>query len=475
MALVGHYKLNGNATDSSGSGYHGTVSGASLAVDKNGIANNCYEFEYGTGDLIWLYDLQKMPLNFTISMWIYEDRQVGDAASVRRFYGGQEGSTSAFGFGIQNNSAVGGLDMNLGFGVTSSPSEANNARIVWALQGVTNNAWNHVVCIKDDLKIYIYLNGIKGSTTTDLLHSEYRRPKTMTLGGVGGYSSAFRGKIDDVRIYDTVLSLKEIKELAKGKFAHYKFDGNAKDCSGNDLHGTAYNNISYNRLTPLIGSSSLSIPGTANNDYIALPFGNGFNPSIYNLSISMWIKFNGVITDKAMIISSSAGSNERFYIGYNTGTLWIGVQNKIYTADIITNLNERVHLGITFNKSTLKVNIYYNGILAGSYDYTSYAFSRNIWLGTHIESSYTWNGLIDDVQFFSTALTQQDFIDIMQTSASITDKGDIIVNEIDEVGAIASITKNKQLKSSEIIEDLGGIVKFNSDGTILCNEIKEII
>lgn len=41
---LGYYKFEGNANDSSGNGYNGTVSGAVLSTDRRGFSNSAYQF-----------------------------------------------------------------------------------------------------------------------------------------------------------------------------------------------------------------------------------------------------------------------------------------------------------------------------------------------------------------------------------------------------------------------------------------------
>ncbi|MBF0368929.1 MAG: hypothetical protein HQL52_05655 [Magnetococcales bacterium] len=43
--LVAYYPFNGDATDESGNGYDGTVSGASLTTDRLGVADSAYSFD----------------------------------------------------------------------------------------------------------------------------------------------------------------------------------------------------------------------------------------------------------------------------------------------------------------------------------------------------------------------------------------------------------------------------------------------
>ncbi len=66
--LVGWWPFNGNANDESGNGNQGTVNGATLTVDRFGIANQAYGFD-GVNDFIQCGQLQ-LNLNASFSVWI---------------------------------------------------------------------------------------------------------------------------------------------------------------------------------------------------------------------------------------------------------------------------------------------------------------------------------------------------------------------------------------------------------------------
>ena len=67
--LVGHYLFDGNASDVSGNGNHGTISGAVPGADRNGLAGMAYVFD-GTDDYIsgttWFNGLN----DSTVSLWV---------------------------------------------------------------------------------------------------------------------------------------------------------------------------------------------------------------------------------------------------------------------------------------------------------------------------------------------------------------------------------------------------------------------
>ena len=74
--IIAYYAFSGNANDSSGNGYDGTISGdPQLTTDRFGNSNSAYSFD-GDGD--WIYfGTDTLPTNnggnisdaFTISVW----------------------------------------------------------------------------------------------------------------------------------------------------------------------------------------------------------------------------------------------------------------------------------------------------------------------------------------------------------------------------------------------------------------------
>ena len=69
--LVGFWPFNGNANDESGNGNNGTVNGATLTADRNGVANSAYSFD-GIGNYIDVKNSQTIANvpNLSISTWI---------------------------------------------------------------------------------------------------------------------------------------------------------------------------------------------------------------------------------------------------------------------------------------------------------------------------------------------------------------------------------------------------------------------
>ena len=68
--LVGYWPFNGNANDESGNGNHGTVNGATLTADRNGVTNSAYSFD-GVSNYITAESNDKFSSpNLSINLWV---------------------------------------------------------------------------------------------------------------------------------------------------------------------------------------------------------------------------------------------------------------------------------------------------------------------------------------------------------------------------------------------------------------------
>jgi len=207
MGLVAWYKLDGNAQDSSGNGNDGSPVGAlSYTSGKVGQGASFNGSDSGI-------EIENFPHiwhgSLTLSMWVYWN---DDSRSILF---GNYSVTNAINF-EKNTSArlriywnSGQLDIN-----SSSGS-------------VPIGEWVHVAFTRDlkSNSFNMFINGVNVYNHTgigDLISS------TSSLFRIGRDSrtgtTVTNGVIDDVKIFDHALSLKEVKELSKAKILHYTFD-----------------------------------------------------------------------------------------------------------------------------------------------------------------------------------------------------------------------------------------------------------
>jgi len=206
MGLLGWWQLE-NDRDNSGNGKHiTTLSGVTLTDGKIG---KCYEFTSG-------------------SRMIASGITVGHSCTITAWGYSTSWASSTMLFSL-NSASFSGPDLYFTGGVicwntgdgASNPFKNNGANVTQP----SLNTWHHYAVVVDaeKNKVYLYLNGEYYGEAN--YKSPYQSNRNFVIGNYSASTSyAWRGRIDDVRLYDYCLSPKEIKELSKALVLHYKFD-----------------------------------------------------------------------------------------------------------------------------------------------------------------------------------------------------------------------------------------------------------
>ena len=202
--LVAWYPFDGNASDMSGNGNHGTVNGASLSTDRHGLANKAYQFD-GVDDYIsgsnWLNGINEG----SYSLWF---KKLGNGilintGSTEQFFSGNVIQTSVF------DNRRGGPGTRYHYPNPVSPLHLGN--------------WTMITVIWDSLNtVQLYINGRAfnaGSRVTDGgvtgNYQNFGIGARQNLNAGGTYSNFFTGSIDDIRIYNRALSNDEVSNLCR--------------------------------------------------------------------------------------------------------------------------------------------------------------------------------------------------------------------------------------------------------------------
>lgn len=235
--LVGWWPFNGNANDISVNTYNGTVYGATLTTDRFGDASNAYFFD-GNNDEITT-NLSVLTTNkITISLFIKFD------------------TTSSHGLVMMRNSVnhLTGFQMYLGnlwFQVDDTCNSYVNGQFQWhVIQSERNkNTWNdknwhHIVGAYDGVKMRVYIDGIK----TDSLEADITTISTnssFVFGHDNSWASNnyFKGKMDDIGIWNRALSDEEIKGLYNSNLCFEKIS--VTDTLVINVNRTGYNPITF--------------------------------------------------------------------------------------------------------------------------------------------------------------------------------------------------------------------------------------
>ena len=315
QGLVAYYPFNGNANDDSGNGYNGSENGdVALSSDRNGLANEAYEFidsnnsRISLGTAIDVANLSEV----SVSAWVKLDQTSlpsGDGNHQTILgQGNSTGSASQYPFWLWIP------------GGSSSLALSRNGTTYYSTASLTTN-WHQVVLTIDDTNLArFYVDGIEvdnGSVAVPggALYN-------LAIGNLGDYidvkGNTFNGKIDDLRIYSRDLSATEVTELyeierpqiSQGLVAYYPFNGNANDESGNSNNGTENGGISL--TMDRFGNSDAAYIFDGSDDFILTAANNVFDNHQVG-SMSSWFKLNETTSSQIIVTYSTDESNDSFY------------------------------------------------------------------------------------------------------------------------------------------------------------------
>jgi len=205
--LIAHWKLNessgSTAVDSSGSGYNGIVAGASWNP-AGGVLGGALRFD-GDNDYVSITQGYEGIIGSnprTCAAWIKTNQPSGGIMT----WGDMDVDTKGWVVWLEE---TGALRVDVGGGYISGTTV------------LTNDLWHHIAVTSDGStidNIVLYVDG-QTETTAEVVSQSINTQGTATAK-LGVYPSEFpsgkyfNGLIDDARIYDRVVTMKEIWNLA---------------------------------------------------------------------------------------------------------------------------------------------------------------------------------------------------------------------------------------------------------------------
>ncbi len=191
--LVAYYPFNGNPNDFSGNDNHLTNFGATMSSDRNENGNRAMAFN-GTQYLQSAspFGIPSGGLPRSLCAWINSS---SNASQIILGYGSMVASS---GSGLVINGTQLGM-----FGI-SNDLVANH-------EGITSE-WTHICGVYSGLNGEIYLNGV--SRINSPIAWTTTANSALDIGRLINGTGYFFGRLDDVRIYNRVLSQAEIRALS---------------------------------------------------------------------------------------------------------------------------------------------------------------------------------------------------------------------------------------------------------------------
>tara|TARA_Y100000588_G_C14110802_1_gene862915 strand:- start:168 stop:980 length:813 start_codon:yes stop_codon:yes gene_type:complete len=202
--LVMHYKLDETSgttvTDSSGNGYDGTLLNFTSPGWESGQVGGSLRFSGGSpSERVQITGVPDLGQQVTYAAWYSRSAAANSYNSLfhRSGGGGQ--------FWI--------ADLTTGNDFRAyTTSGAANGFLSYASFSPTVEEWNHIAVTYDNTLVKLYLNGsmVKSHTVDVPLSSSTDSIRWGTFGGI----YELQGRLDDVRVYDHVLSASEVSALA---------------------------------------------------------------------------------------------------------------------------------------------------------------------------------------------------------------------------------------------------------------------
>jgi hypothetical protein len=201
QGLVAYYPFNGNADDASGNGNdgdinEGTGSEPTLTTDRFGNANSAFSFD-GNGDYITTTSWSNLTTEgLTLSAWI----NISLIDGTTTIFGDSNGLIDFYLTSNQITFSRHGFEDVADFTVTSS------------------SVWLHVVGTMSNIgasesnTIKLYIDGEFKDTATQTNSVISESTETLDIGKRVNFQD-FKGKIDDVRIYNQSLNVSDVYDL----------------------------------------------------------------------------------------------------------------------------------------------------------------------------------------------------------------------------------------------------------------------
>ncbi len=209
--LVAWYPFTGNANDSSGHGYNGIDSGASLTSDRFGNANSAYYFNGVNSNILLSSTISSGPS--TVSIWVNVD-------SIITWVCGSYVLGEEFFSTLSNVACCSGYEMVLNWNDPSYKSRVVLNNDTGVFDTFNLHTWVHICQTYQTDTYTVYINGnlVNSSFCSRPLNSNPirlgARYQATCVGTTGVFPYYFfNGKLDDIGIWNRILTPCEISDL----------------------------------------------------------------------------------------------------------------------------------------------------------------------------------------------------------------------------------------------------------------------
>lgn len=381
--LVGHWRMDGSAKDSTPNANNGTLTSATPINDRNGKAGGALNLTSGYMTLPASPVLNNSV--FTYSLWVYRS-------------GGQPGPFIA-------SSALDGPAFRYWEDNTIGLRKQGGTNFSPSTQEMPLNEWVHVMGTYDASGTNnLYINGQPAGSSTLVMTFTF---SNFVIGRTtDNIINQYDGYMDDLKMYNRVLTAAEAKALydsydtatrlgggQDGLVGHWKLDGNLKDSTPYANKGSGVPAWTADRK----GQANLAANSFESQISVTnLPDLNG------PLSQSAWVYNTG---DGLVTSIRSATDSIRFGLQVS-GKIYVRVGADYNAASTTVPLNTWSHIAYTFDGSIRK--IYLNGSLVDTGTTSLSPFVPTMVVLGSAGGSLGFPGKLDDIRIYKRALSDAD-------------------------------------------------------------------
>ena len=208
-------------------------------------------------------------------------------------------------------------------------------------------------------------------------------------------------------------------DITSNLAAHYEFEGNLNDSSGNEKNATDQGTLDF--VDGVIGK------GVQFDAYLDLiETSNTLLTDQSNTTVSMWIKTDQN-KDFIGILSTIKGSNGNEYLlGLKYGSIQIYLHDTL-TYSSAVKVNDGFYHLITLVTTSDSISLYIDGVvdIESSISIGTFEIDSSIWLGNDQDavngswdSAQQFNGIMDDLRFYSRSLSATDITSLYELGSS---------------------------------------------------------
>ena len=401
---IAHWKLDETsgttAVDSEG-GHDGSLVNGPLWT--SGQVGGALDFD-GVNDHVRIPhdDALSLTESITISAWVNASSFGNSYQTIVAKDGG--GAVSTFYFGTWRQELV------FGFFAGSAFREVFTTGL-----GLQAGNWYHLAATFDNNadSVVLYVDGVEvhnGAMTFS--PSAVNADASIGRTPDGEY---WRGRLDDVRIYDDLLGADDIAELATppGPFAHWRLDetaGTTAIDSEGGHHGTLTNGPAW---IPGQVDGGLEFDGT--DDFINVPHDDAL--SLTSFSISAWIRPASLTGWKVIVNKGTTTSAVNYYLATDNDEIGLGYYNagwvEFNTTSADLTSNQWYHVLASYDDASRTGRIYLDGTLVHTSTVSTSPLPNSdaLTIGRSGFGEY-WTGIVDDVRIYNRVLSDSEAADI---------------------------------------------------------------